>query len=70
VLQMVEAGIGLSVMQRLAMPQGGLHGLAVRPLLPRVERTVMLVRRNDRALSPVAERVWQLVAKTVRARMR
>ena len=70
VLQMVEAGIGLSVMQRLAVPPGGLHGLAVRPLLPRVERTVMLVRRNDRALSPVAERVWQLVAATVRARGR
>jgi hypothetical protein len=39
----------------------------VRPLLPRLERTVMLVRRNDRALSPVAERVWKMVSATVRA---
>ena len=70
VFQMVEAGIGLTVMPGLAVPPGGLHGLAVRPLLPRVERTVMLVRRNDRALSPVAERVWRLVAATVRARGR
>jgi DNA-binding transcriptional LysR family regulator len=68
VFQMVEAGIGLTVMPRLAVPPGGLHGLAMRPLLPRLERTVMLVRRNDRALSPVAERVWRIVSATVRAR--
>jgi DNA-binding transcriptional LysR family regulator len=68
--QMVEAGIGLTVMPRLAVPPGGLPGLAVRPLLPRLERTVMLVRRHDRALSPVAERVWSLVSATVRARGR
>jgi DNA-binding transcriptional LysR family regulator len=66
--QMVEAGIGLTVMPRLAVPPGGLHGLAVRPLLPRLERTVMLVRRRERALSPVAERVWRLVSDTVRSR--
>ena len=68
VFQMVEAGIGLTVMPRLAVPPGGLHGLVVRPLLPRLERTVMLVRRHDRALSPVAERVWRIVSATVRAR--
>jgi DNA-binding transcriptional LysR family regulator len=68
VFQMVQAGIGLTVMPRLAVPPGGLHGLAMRPLLPRLERTVMLVRRNDRALSPVAERVWRIVGETVRAR--
>jgi DNA-binding transcriptional LysR family regulator len=67
VFQMVEAGIGLTVMPRLAVPPGGLHGLAVRPLLPRLERTVMLVRRHDRALSPVAERVWEIVSETVRS---
>lgn len=70
VFQMVEAGIGLTVMPRLAVPPGGLHGLVVRPLLPRLERTVMLVRRHDRALSPVAERVWRIVSATVRARGR
>ena len=70
VFQMVEAGIGLTVMPRLAVPPAGLPGLAVRPLLPRLERTVMLVRRHDRALSPVAERVWGLVSATVRARGR
>ncbi len=68
VLQMVAAGIGLTVLPLLAVPPGGLPGLAVRPLLPRLERTVMLVRRQDRALSPVAERVWKIVSATVRAR--
>ena len=67
---MVEAGIGLTVMLRLAVPPAGLPGLAMRPLLPRLERTVMLVRRQDRALSPVAERVWRIVSATVRARRR
>ncbi len=68
VFQMVEAGIGLTVMPRLAVPPAGLPGLAVRPLLPRLERTVMLVRRHDRALSPVAERGWSIVSDTVRSR--
>ena len=68
VFQMVAAGIGLTVMPRLAVPPGGLHGLVMRPLLPRLERTVMLVRRHDRALSPVAERVWAIVSATVRGR--
>src|ERR1700761_5019029 len=70
VFQMVEAGIGLTVMLRLAVPPAGLPGLSMRPLLPRLERTVMLVRRQDRALSPVAERVWRIVSATVRARRR
>ena len=70
VFQMVEAGIGLTVMPQLAVPPGGLHGLAVRPLLPRLERTVMLVRRHDRALSPVADRVWKIVSETVRQERR
>jgi hypothetical protein len=39
----------------------------VRPLTPRVQRTIMLIRRRNRALSPVAERVWKLVRETVEA---
>jgi len=68
VFQMVEAGIGLTVMPRLAVPPAGLPGLSVRALAPRLERTVMLVRRHDRALSPVAGGVWGIVSETVRAR--
>jgi DNA-binding transcriptional LysR family regulator len=68
VFRMVEAGIGLSVMPALSVPAAGLPGLEVRQLQPRVERTVMLVRRANRALSPVAARVWNLVGATVRTR--
>jgi DNA-binding transcriptional LysR family regulator len=55
-------------MPALAVPPTGLRKLAVLPLAPRVARTIMLVRRRNRALSPVAERVWKLVRETARAR--
>jgi DNA-binding transcriptional LysR family regulator len=65
VFRMVEAGIGISVMPALSLPPGGLRDLAVRPLTPRVQRTIMLIRRRNRALSPVAGRVWGLVRHTI-----
>ena len=68
VFRMVEAGIGISVMPALAVPPTGLRKLAVLPLVPRVARTIMLVRRRNRALSPAAERVWKLVEQTARVR--
>lgn len=67
VFRMVGAGIGLSVMPALAVPPGGLRGLSVRPLVPALQRTVMLVRRANRTLSPVAERIWKRVGQTVRS---
>ncbi|AMM25437.1 LysR family transcriptional regulator [Variovorax sp. PAMC 28711] len=70
VFRMVEAGIGISVMPALALPAAGLGALAARPLLPRVQRNIMLIRRRNRALSPVAERVWALVRETVAASAR
>ncbi|WP_421956227.1 LysR family transcriptional regulator [Polaromonas sp.] len=67
VFRMVEAGIGISVMPALGVPPSGLPGLAVRPLTPRVQRSIMLVRRRNRALSPLAEFVWKLVQATAKA---
>lgn len=64
VFRMVEARIGISVMPALAVPPQGLAGLVVRPLLPRIERRVMLVHRRNRSPSPVAQRVWQLIRET------
>ncbi|MFT4266384.1 MAG: LysR family transcriptional regulator [Xenophilus sp.] len=61
VFRMVEAGIGISVMPALALPPGGVAGLAVRPLAPTVERAIVLVHRRNRAPSPLAQRVWGLV---------
>lgn len=64
VFRMVEAGIGISVMPELSLPPEGLPQLAVRPLVPRVQRAIMLIRRRNRALSPLAERVWGIVRET------
>ena len=61
VFRMIEAGIGISVMPALGVPPSGLPGLRVRPLTPRVQRSIMLVRRRNRALSPLAGFVWKLV---------
>jgi DNA-binding transcriptional LysR family regulator len=64
IFRMVEAGIGISVMPGMSLPPEGLAQLAVRPLVPRVQRAVMLIRRRNRALSPLAQRVWGMVRDT------
>jgi DNA-binding transcriptional LysR family regulator len=59
---LVEAGVGISVLPWLALPLPANSSLVMRPLMPRAERTVELVRRRDRSLSPAAESVWALIA--------
>lgn len=71
IFSMLQAGLGLSVVPELAVPpewrsvhaDAGAppHALASRALLPRVQRDIMLVRRRQRELSPVAQSVWDLV---------
>ncbi len=61
VFRMVEAGLGISVMPALSVPATGLPGLHVRPLTPTFERRIMLVRRHNRALGPLAQYVWNLI---------
>jgi DNA-binding transcriptional LysR family regulator len=61
VFGLVEAGIGVSVLPWLALPLPAGAALVARPLVPRAERTVELVRRRDRSLSPAAEAVWSLI---------
>jgi DNA-binding transcriptional LysR family regulator len=60
---LVEAGIGVSVLPWLALPLPADATLVARPLTPRAERTVELVRRRDRSLSPAAESVWSLITQ-------
>jgi DNA-binding transcriptional LysR family regulator len=62
--RMVEAGIGISVMPGLAVPPTGAKPLVMRPLMPQVRRSIMLVHRRNRAPSPLAQRVWQLIRET------
>ncbi|QNP49834.1 LysR family transcriptional regulator [Diaphorobacter aerolatus] len=61
IFRMIEAGLGVAVIPRMALPPQGLAGLCVRPLTPRMNRQVMLVQRRNRALSPLAQTAWQLV---------
>ncbi|WP_280192314.1 LysR family transcriptional regulator [Delftia sp. PS-11] len=71
IFSMLQAGLGLSVVPELAVPpewrsahaDAGAppYALASRALLPRVQRDIMLVRRRQRELSPVAQSVWDLV---------
>jgi DNA-binding transcriptional LysR family regulator len=60
---LVETGIGISVLPWLALPLPADATLVARPLMPRAERTVELVRRRDRSLSPAAEAVWGLITQ-------
>ncbi|MEX3789653.1 LysR family transcriptional regulator [Paraburkholderia sp. JPY432] len=61
VFGLVEAGVGISVLPWLALPLPAGASLVARPLVPRAERRVELVRRRDRSLSPAAEAVWDLI---------
>jgi DNA-binding transcriptional LysR family regulator len=61
VFGLVEAGVGISVLPWLALPVPEGSSLVARSLVPRAERTVELVRRRDRSLSPAAEAVWALI---------
>lgn len=60
VFGLVEAGIGVSVLPWLSLPLPAGSSLVARTLTPRAERTVELVRRRDRSLSPAAQAVWEL----------
>jgi DNA-binding transcriptional LysR family regulator len=59
VLGMVEAGIGIAILPELAAPKRDDSLFAVCALTePHVTRTMLLLRRRDRSLSPAAAAVW------------
>ncbi len=68
IFRMLDAGLGVSVIPTLALPPEGLPRLAVRPLLPRVDREIVLVHRRNRALAPVAQAAWDLVREVAAQR--
>jgi DNA-binding transcriptional LysR family regulator len=67
VFRMVEAGIGITVLPTLALAPAVPAGLVARLLTPRMDRSVMLVHRLRRGLSPVAADAWDLVRRTAAA---
>ncbi|PIJ51547.1 LysR family transcriptional regulator [Erwinia sp. OLTSP20] len=58
---MVEAGIGISILPALALPLPAGGSLMVRRLVPEINRSLMLIRRKNRSLTPAAEAIWQEV---------
>ena len=59
VFRMVEASLGISITPGLSLPLPADASLVVRPLLPRAERAIRLVRRHQPALSPSARLAWE-----------
>ncbi|RDI97024.1 LysR family transcriptional regulator [Dyella solisilvae] len=54
--RMVEAGLGVSVSPALSPPPST---LVTRPLTPQESRDVVLLKRRQRSLSPLASLVWE-----------
>lgn len=67
VLGMVEAGVGIAVIPALAAPRQDDASLAICRLTePDVTRTILLLRRRDRSLSPAAAAVWAALLELYR----
>ncbi len=58
----VEAGLGVAAVPRLSMPRKGHAALVSVPIVePQVTRTVGLIRRRGRSLSPAAEHLYEML---------
>lgn len=57
--RMVEAGLGISITPGLSLPPPA--PLTVLPLTPTLHRAIVLVRRRNRSLSPLAQLIWQQI---------
>src|SRR5262249_11401148 len=61
---LVEAGLGVAALPRLAVPEDGRGRLAAIPLTsPVVTRTLGLMKRRGRVLSPAAEQLYSMILK-------
>jgi DNA-binding transcriptional LysR family regulator len=64
-LGLVEAGLGISVLPKLATPQGEHPIIVTRPIgNPPVSRTIGVVRRRGRQLAPAAQRFFDMLMTT------
>lgn len=65
---MVQAGLGVGVFPMLDAPSTTDRPLRVRPLRdPVVKREICLVKVKGRVLSPIAERLWSMLASGIEA---
>lgn len=66
-LGLVEAGLGVAAVPRLALPSGRHPVIAQVPLVsPRVTRTLGLIRRRNRGLSAAAQELYAMLAPRAR----
>lgn len=71
VLAMVEAKLGIAVVPMLVAPIESHPALTIRRLVkPSVSRTILLLKRRDRSLSPAASAVWNALTELFRTRER
>lgn len=64
VVSLVEAGVGIAAVPRLALPEDGHPILVSVPLVdPVVSRTVGLIRRRGRVLSAAAQQLYDMIAE-------
>jgi len=61
VIGMVEAGLGISLVPRLAVPHFLPPTLSAVPVTPVIKRPIGLLRRRDRPLSPAAQAFFACV---------
>lgn len=67
---LVENGLALALVPQLALPRGRATVVGVRLEKPSIDRTVGMVRRTGRSLTPAAEAFARLVIDASRARNR
>jgi len=67
VVSLVEAGVGIAAVPRLAMPDDDHPILVSVPLIdPVVSRTVGLIRRRGRVLSAAAQQLYEMIGEKSR----
>jgi DNA-binding transcriptional LysR family regulator len=62
---MVEAKLGIAVVPMLVAPIDSHPALTIRKLV-RPNRTIFLLKRRDRSLSPAASAVWSALIQLFR----
>jgi DNA-binding transcriptional LysR family regulator len=66
---LVEAGLGVAIVPQLTVPRQAATVVGI-PLVPTVTRTLGIIRRAGRTLSPAAEAFAKLLVQASRARGR
>ncbi|EKY4302367.1 TPA: LysR family transcriptional regulator [Salmonella enterica] len=61
IFRILESGIGISIIPKLAITSLNAPSLTIRDLKPTEVRRLQLVRRHNRSLSPASVTVWELI---------